>query len=70
MIETEMTVDRFLSEVDCLVAVGVKSRTTLRRMIERNDFPAPVRLSPNRIGWSLIEVAQWQAERLAQRDAR
>lgn len=42
------------------------SRTTLWRLSRKGTFPAPVKLSENRIGWSLQAVEAWVADRLAQ----
>lgn len=39
------------------------SRTTLWRLSRKGDFPAPRKLSENRIGWSLNEVEAWLAAR-------
>lgn len=43
---------------------AVKDRTSLsemsiRRLIERQKFPVPVRLSANRIAWREPEVCAW-----------
>jgi prophage regulatory protein len=35
------------------------SRTHLRRKCKRGEFPAPVQLSENRIGWVESEVDAW-----------
>lgn len=42
----------------------VKSVTTLsemsiRRMVERNQFPKPIKLAPNRIAWREPDVSAW-----------
>jgi|GEM_PF-3270949 len=37
------------------------SRTSRWRMIERGEFPAPVRLSSGRVGFFEDEVADWQS---------
>jgi prophage regulatory protein len=41
------------------------SRTTLWRLIQEDQFPAPVRLSANRVGWSEKAVEAWIANKLA-----
>lgn len=43
------------------------SRTTIWRMIERKEFPAPVVLTEIRKAFVLAEVDQWLAERAAMR---
>jgi prophage regulatory protein len=42
----------------------VKDRTslsemTIRRMIERSQFPRPVKLSSNRVAWRELDVTTW-----------
>jgi predicted DNA-binding transcriptional regulator AlpA len=39
------------------------SRVHLRRLIERELFPPPIQLSPNRIAWRLSDLARWKATR-------
>lgn len=35
------------------------SEMSIRRMIEREQFPRPVKLSPNRVAWREPEVSAW-----------
>lgn len=39
------------------------SRVTIWKMRRANDFPQPVKLSPNRVGWKLSAVREWIASR-------
>ena len=39
------------------------SVTTLWRMVRRKDFPAPIRISPGRVGWCARIVWRWLADR-------
>ena len=39
------------------------SRSTLRRMVERGDFPPPLRLGLRSIGWLEDEVLRWLESR-------
>jgi prophage regulatory protein len=41
------------------------SRTTAWRMQRSGDFPAPVPVSPGRVGWSETELTAWKAARKA-----
>jgi predicted DNA-binding transcriptional regulator AlpA len=41
------------------------SNTTLWRMIKAATFPAPVPLSPGRVGWPRGAVDNWIAEKMA-----
>jgi prophage regulatory protein len=56
------TEDRIVSP-KAVIAKTSLSRTTLWRLSRRGEFPAPVRLSTNRIGWSLKAVEAWVASR-------
>lgn len=47
-----------------LALKAVKDRTslsemTIRRMMDRGDFPRAVKVAPNRIAWREPEVAEW-----------
>ncbi len=39
------------------------SRITIWRKVRAGQFPAPIELSDNSIGWLESEIAQWQASR-------
>lgn len=39
------------------------SRATIHRKVRSGDFPSPVTLGPNAIGWHQGEVAAWIASR-------
>jgi prophage regulatory protein len=39
------------------------SRTTLHRMRERGDFPTPIQLGPNSVGWIASDVQAWLESR-------
>ena len=41
------------------------SRTTLWRKVRRSEFPRPIHLSPNRIGWDEAAVEEWIAAQIA-----
>ena len=45
-----------LAEVLARVGLG---KTTLYRLIGRDEFPRPVRLGPRAVGWKEAEVAEW-----------
>ena len=40
-------------------------RGTIYNLIKDGAFPQPIRLSPNRIAFREVEVANWVAERIA-----
>jgi len=49
--------------------VGVCGRT-ISAMVDRDQFPRPVRVSANRIGFLEHEVTAWISQRIAERDAQ
>lgn len=62
-------VGRIFSATDAAARFGV-SFSTLKRGWPLGKFPAPVRVSENRIGWLEVEIDRWQRSRIAERDAR
>lgn len=38
-------------------------RSTVYRMIDRKEFPAPLRLAPNSVGWLREEIDEWVGTR-------
>lgn len=40
-------------------------KTHLRRLVDRGDFPAPIRLSPRKPAWLETDLDRWIAERAA-----
>ncbi len=58
------TVDRIVGESECCQITNL-SRTSRWRMMRRQEFPAKVRISPNRTGWRLSQVLEWLHDREA-----
>ena len=58
------TVDRIVGESECCLITNL-SRTSRWRMMRRQEFPAKIRISPNRTGWRLSQVLEWLHEREA-----
>ena len=50
--------DRLLSTADVCARLGV-GRSTLIRWREDPDFPRPLQLGPQRIGWRSTEISRW-----------
>ena len=48
---------------------GLKS-TQIDALIQRGDFPKPVRLSERRKGWLESELIAWQQRRISARDPK
>jgi prophage regulatory protein len=44
-------------------------RTQIDFLISRGEFPRPIKLSARRKGWLESELLEWQAARIAARDA-
>jgi prophage regulatory protein len=54
---------KILPTTETLAKVGVKSRNTVHDWVKSQDFPKPVQLGGNRIGWIESEVDAWLAKR-------
>lgn len=44
-------------------------RTQIQELIAQGKFPKPVKLSARRMAWLADEIAVWQQQRIAERDA-
>ena len=53
-----MQTHRILRLPEVLQKVGL-SRSSIYRMINNEEFPAPLRLSSNAIGWFESDVNEW-----------
>lgn len=49
---------RILRLADVRKLVGLH-KSTIYRLIDANDFPKPVRLGPNSVGWLREEIDAW-----------
>ena len=38
-------------------------KSTIYRLIDKKEFPAPIRLGPNSVGWLREEIDEWIATR-------
>jgi prophage regulatory protein len=45
------------------------SKTVIWRLMNRGEFPQPVRLSPNRVAWVRREVEEWKEAKKRERVA-
>lgn len=54
--------DTIIRKSKVLELVGMRS-TWLYAAMKRGDFPKPIRLSANAVGWRKSEVLAWIAER-------
>lgn len=68
-VETGGTADRLLPWDRVRDIVGI-SRATAWRMQKTGDFPDPVPISPNRVGWWESELTAWKATRKAEGRSR
>ena len=55
--------ERQILRVADLVALLNVSRTTIWRQRQEGEFPQPIRLSANAIGWPAHVIYEWLAER-------
>lgn len=54
---------KILPPSQTLAKVGKRSRNTLHDWVAKQDFPKPVQLGGNSIGWIEAEVDEWIAKR-------
>lgn len=55
--------EKFITKEEVVERTAIKPRT-LRGMVQRGLFPAPVKISPQRIAYVESEVEAWMSERL------
>lgn len=56
--------DRFMRRPEVQHATGL-SRSSVYRLLDAKDFPAPIRLSLNTVAWLESEVQAWIEDRVA-----
>ena len=39
------------------------SRSTIYRLMQRDEFPRPVQISPGRVAWREVDLADWLSRR-------
>lgn len=54
---------RLLRRPDVLHRCGI-SNSTLHRLINAGDFPAPIQISPRAVAWIEFEVDTWIQQRI------
>lgn len=59
---------RFLRRATVQDVTGLPE-SSLYRLIADGKFPKPIKLSEHRVAWLEDDIANWQAERLADRSA-
>jgi len=64
MIKHAENLQRFLRRRAVQELTGLPT-SSLYAMIASGKFPAPIRLSSNRVAWLSRDIATWQAERIA-----
>lgn len=58
---------RILAREQVRALVGM-SRSTLYAEVQEGRFPAPIKTSPNRVGWVEAEIMEWIEQRKLERD--
>jgi prophage regulatory protein len=61
---TPTDLDRFMPKAEVMHLTGL-SETTLWREVKAERFPAPIQLSPNRVGWLETSLRAWMQERIS-----
>lgn len=57
----------FLRMPQVMVMTGLK-RSTIYALITKNQFPKPVKLTKTAAAWVESEIAEWNDDRIAERD--
>lgn len=50
-------------QIGLVIQLTSLSRSTIYRLIKKDDFPKPIRLSANRSGFRLSEIESWLESR-------
>lgn len=61
---TSLPLDGYVREKQLVPNIVPVSPATLRRMVQRGDFPKPVRLSEGVSAWRVEDVRAWMASRV------
>ena len=51
--------------VNDLVPLTGLSRSTIYRLVDKGDFPKPIKLSPRIIGWEEEAVLRWKEDKVS-----
>ena len=62
-------IDIFLRDTEVTRTTGIP-RSTRYEMIERGEFPKPIKLSERSVAWSAAEISKWQRQRIEARDTQ
>ncbi|MEP0745002.1 MAG: AlpA family phage regulatory protein [Anderseniella sp.] len=57
--------EKMLPAQEVLQTVGIRSLTTLREMIRRDDFPKPYEITRGKRHWAMSEIQAWLQQRMA-----
>jgi prophage regulatory protein len=61
-------IQRFIRKSELPQFTGLK-RTAIEDAVKAGTFPKPIRIGPRNVAWLESELADWQSQRIAQRDA-
>lgn len=59
---------RFLRIADVKAACGLPT-ATLYELMDKGEFPRPIKLSSRAVAWIEADVIAWQEQKIAARDA-
>ena len=65
----EKAAREFLRRKDVIALTKIPN-ATLYELIKQNKFPRQIKLSSRLAVWDAQEIADWQAERMAERDKK
>jgi predicted DNA-binding transcriptional regulator AlpA len=57
--------EKMASANEVMATLDIKSKTTLRAMIERDAFPKPYEITKGKRHWAMSEVQSWLHRRMA-----
>lgn len=60
--ETDESSSNYLTIIQLTKRTSL-SRSTILRMVKRDDLPAPYKLGIRRVGWLISEIEEWEASR-------
>jgi predicted DNA-binding transcriptional regulator AlpA len=58
--------EKMLPTPETMQVIGVKSRNTLKRLIDEEGFPQPYELMRGRKSWAMSEVQNWLHQRMSE----
>lgn len=67
--ETQMVPRRFLHLREVMAMTGYK-RSSIYAAMKENRFPKAISIGLKAVAWDEVEIAEWQAAKIAERDKK